>query len=368
MLRERSTRHLTTRSPLKPAPAGWPQFPQRVLRCCSAATTRPSHAATARFPPRTTYHRLSQCWAPSPSTRGTLRRPVHDTPNKARRCCARSRSIRDRRASRYSRCRSLEEARGIVVIRVCSAGGILIGGRRGPRRDLDPLAERRVWEQFRRSSHSRAASPSAAQFGAGKSASFLVFANERSIRNIQAGPKFTLGGERERESADLWADALGARRGPAIADSTPTSIGRGLFRRRDRSKAYGLDIDETGPNDFLRGGGRESRSRASVGPPPAARCVPRCIAVDRGARGPRRRPTHGRNDFRPPPSTRLMTFPLDPAPRSERASSSAVRRRRGRTAKTSFGLERGLARFRTFASTEARSRPFELGRYGQCTS
>lgn len=152
----------------------------------------------------------------------------------------------------------LERARGIAVIPNLYRGGIIVGGRRG-RGALTVRTRDGSWSSP--AFITLTGGSIGLQFGAESADVVLVFANDRSIKNIGSG-KFTLGGD-----AAATAGPLGRRSMKAVTGRSEVYVyvkSRGLFTGAVFEGAR-LDIDEDGSAAFYRGD-----SRAALEPPTAA--------------------------------------------------------------------------------------------------
>jgi lipid-binding SYLF domain-containing protein len=139
----------------------------------------------------------------------------------------------------------LQRARGIAVIPNLIRGGILLGGRRG----RGVLAIRSPNGEWSNPAFVTLTGGSfGAQFGAESADVVLVFANDRSVRNIAAG-KFTLGGD-----ATAIAGPLGRRTQAAVTGKAEVYVymhSRGLFAGA-AFEGTRLDVDEEASDNFYR--------------------------------------------------------------------------------------------------------------------
>lgn len=137
----------------------------------------------------------------------------------------------------------LERAYGIAVIPSVIRGGFFIGGRRG----RGVLAVRTPSGEWSNPAFITLTGGSIGwQFGAESTDVVLVFANERSIRNIESG-KFTLGGD-----ATAVAGPLDKRSTKAVTFKSEVYVyakSRGLFAGAAFEGAR-LDIDQEGSAAF----------------------------------------------------------------------------------------------------------------------
>jgi lipid-binding SYLF domain-containing protein len=152
----------------------------------------------------------------------------------------------------------LQRARGIVVIPTLIRGGFFIGGRRG----RGVLAVRTTTGDWANPAFVTLTGGNLGlQFGAEAEDVVLVFANDRSVKNIASG-KFTLGGD-----ATAIAGPMGKRTTAAVTGKSEVYIyarSRGLYAGASFEGAR-LDVDEEGNATFY--GGDE---RAALGPTSAS--------------------------------------------------------------------------------------------------
>jgi lipid-binding SYLF domain-containing protein len=131
----------------------------------------------------------------------------------------------------------LQRARGIAVIPNLIRGGLLLGGRRG----RGVLAIRSPNGEWSNPAFVTLTGGSfGAQFGAESADVVLVFANDRSVRNIASG-KFTLGGD-----ATAIAGPLGRRTQTAVTGKAEVYVymhSRGLFAGA-AFEGTRLDVDQ----------------------------------------------------------------------------------------------------------------------------
>jgi lipid-binding SYLF domain-containing protein len=140
----------------------------------------------------------------------------------------------------------LERARGIAVIPNLIRGGFIVGGRRG-RGVLTVRAENGAWSNP--AFITLTGGSIGWQLGAESADVVLVFANDRSIKNIEGG-KFTLGGD-----ATAVAGPLGRRSTKAVTARSEVYIyvrSRGLFAGAAVEGAR-LDIDQDASAAFYSG-------------------------------------------------------------------------------------------------------------------
>lgn len=140
----------------------------------------------------------------------------------------------------------LQRARGIAVIPNVIRGGFLLGGRRG-RGVLIVRTPSGGWSNP--AFITLTGGSIGVQFGAEAMDVVLVFANDRSVKNIASG-KFTLGGD-----ASAVAGPLGRRNTAAVTGRSEVYIyvkrGRGAFAGATFEGAR-LDVDEDGNALFYR--------------------------------------------------------------------------------------------------------------------
>ncbi len=139
----------------------------------------------------------------------------------------------------------LQRARGIAVIPNVIRGGLVFGGRRG----RGVLAIRSPNGEWSNPAFVTLTGGSiGAQFGAESADVVLVFANDRSVRNIASG-KFTLGGD-----ATAVAGPLGRRTQAAVTGRAEVYVymhSRGLFAGA-AFEGTRLDVDQEASAAFYR--------------------------------------------------------------------------------------------------------------------
>jgi lipid-binding SYLF domain-containing protein len=139
----------------------------------------------------------------------------------------------------------LQRARGIAVIPNLIRGGFVFGGRRG----RGVLAIRSPNGEWSNPAFVTLTGGSfGAQFGAESADVVLVFANDRSVRNIASG-KFTLGGD-----ATAIAGPLGRRTQAAVTGRAEVYVymhSRGLYAGA-AFEGTRLDVDQDASNAFYR--------------------------------------------------------------------------------------------------------------------
>jgi len=202
----------------------------------------------------------------------------------------------------------LEEARGIVVIPGMFRGGIMIGGRRG-RGVIAIRSPSGAWSNP--AFITLTGGSLGAQFGAEKTDVVLVFANERSIRNIQAG-KFTLGGDASAIGGPMGRRTSGVVTGRAEVYAYQHS--RGLFAGAT-FEGIRLDVDEDADDTFYGNSGVKAFGEQGVATPRSA--LPFLDALRRSAEisPPLGGPPGSAATQSPSSNEGAVTFPLDPAPR-----------------------------------------------------
>jgi lipid-binding SYLF domain-containing protein len=139
----------------------------------------------------------------------------------------------------------LQRARGIAVIPNLIRGGFVFGGRRG-RGVLAHPSRNGEWSNP--AVVTLTGGSFGAQFGAESADVVLVFANDRSVRNIASG-KFTLGGD-----ATAIAGPLGRRTQTAVTGRAEVYVymhSRGLFAGA-AFEGTRLDVDQEASAAFYR--------------------------------------------------------------------------------------------------------------------
>jgi lipid-binding SYLF domain-containing protein len=198
----------------------------------------------------------------------------------------------------------LQRARGIVVIPNLIRGGFLFGGRRG----RGALAVRTPSGGWSNPAFVTLTGGSfGAQFGAETADVVLVFANERSVRNIADG-KFTLGGD-----AAAVAGPLGRRTTAAMTGRAEVYVymhSRGLFAGA-AFEGTRLDVDEDANAAFYAGSDARALGEQGFGTPTSALTFLEALrnavlleAVPPGASLTRGAPTA-------PVPEEALTFPLE---------------------------------------------------------
>jgi lipid-binding SYLF domain-containing protein len=139
----------------------------------------------------------------------------------------------------------LQKARGIAVIPDMIRGGFLFGGRRG-RGVIAIRSPNGEWSNP--AFLTLTAGSFGAQFGAESADVVLVFANERSVRNIASG-KFTLGGDAAAVAGPVGRNARTVATGRAEVYVYMHS--RGLFAGAT-FEGTRLDIDQDASAEFYR--------------------------------------------------------------------------------------------------------------------
>jgi lipid-binding SYLF domain-containing protein len=192
----------------------------------------------------------------------------------------------------------LQRARGIAVIPKVIRGGLIFGGRRG----RGVLAIRSPNGEWSNPAFVTLTGGSiGAQFGAESADVVLVFANDRSVRNIASG-KFTLGGD-----ATAVAGPLGRRTQGAVTGRAEVYVymhSRGLFAGA-AFEGTRLDVDEEAGAAFYRNTRGVPLGAQTFETPAAA--LPFLDAVRSAAVVPGARNV----DAPPPESGEAVTFPLE---------------------------------------------------------
>jgi lipid-binding SYLF domain-containing protein len=157
----------------------------------------------------------------------------------------------------------LQRARGIAVIPNLIRGGFVFGGRRG----RGVLAIRSPNGDWSNPAFVTLTGGSfGAQFGAESADVVLVFANDRSVRNIASG-KFTLGGD-----ATAIAGPLGRRTQTAVTGRAEVYVymhSRGLFAGA-AFEGTRLDVDQEASAAFYRNTAGVPLGAQTFETPPAA--------------------------------------------------------------------------------------------------
>jgi lipid-binding SYLF domain-containing protein len=198
----------------------------------------------------------------------------------------------------------LQRARGIAVIPNLIRGGLLFGGRRG--RGL--LAIRSPNGEWSNPAFVTLTGGSfGAQFGAESADVVLVFANDRSVRNIASG-KFTLGGD-----ATAMAGPLGRRTQVAVTGRAEVYVymhSRGLFAGA-AFEGTRLDVDEEASAAFYRNTNGVPLGAQTTETPGAA--LPFLDALRSAAVPAGPATTRAPNDTAtaPPDAGEAVTFPLE---------------------------------------------------------
>lgn len=159
----------------------------------------------------------------------------------------------------------LQRARGIAVIPNVIRGGFLVGGRRG-RGVLIVRTPSGGWSNP--AFITLTGGSIGLQFGAEAMDVVLLFANDRSVRNIASG-RFTLGGD-----ASAVAGPLGRRNTAAVTGRSEVYVyvkrARGAFAGATFEGAR-LDVDEDGNELFYAGaGGAQALGEQSYATPQSA--------------------------------------------------------------------------------------------------
>ena len=201
----------------------------------------------------------------------------------------------------------LQRARGIVVIPNLIRGGFLFGGRRG----RGVLAVRTPNGEWSNPAFVTLTGGSfGAQFGAESADVVLVFANDRSVRNIASG-KFTLGGD-----AAAVAGPLGRRSAAAVTGRAEVYVymhSKGLFAGA-AFEGTRLDVDQDGSAAFYLNSGAKALAEQTAGTPgsalPFLESLRSAAVLSPLPVGAPPRPASAPA----PASEEAVTFPIDQAP------------------------------------------------------
>lgn len=192
----------------------------------------------------------------------------------------------------------LQRARGIAVIPNVIRGGLVFGGRRG----RGVIAIRSPNGEWSNPAFVTLTGGSiGAQFGAESADVVLVFANDRSVRNIASG-KFTLGGD-----ATAVAGPLGRRTQVAVTGRAEVYVymhSRGLFAGA-AFEGTRLDVDQEASAAFYRNTRGVPLGAQTFETPAAA--LPFLDALRSAAVLPRAASVDGP----PPGGGEAVTFPLE---------------------------------------------------------
>ncbi|HVY65206.1 MAG TPA: lipid-binding SYLF domain-containing protein [Gammaproteobacteria bacterium] len=201
----------------------------------------------------------------------------------------------------------LEQARGILVVPNLFRGGFVIGGRRG-RGVLSIRSPSGAWSNP--AFVTLTGGSVGAQIGAESADLVLVFANDRSVRNIQAG-KFTVGGDASAIGGPMGRRTSGVISGKAEVYAYMHS--RGLFAGAT-FEGLRLDIDEDAGDAFYARSG--VKPLGEQGPNTPASTLPFLDALRRAAMlpGPPVGGPGGGVSQSPSSNEGAVTFPLDQAP------------------------------------------------------
>jgi lipid-binding SYLF domain-containing protein len=196
----------------------------------------------------------------------------------------------------------LQRARGIAVIPKLIRGGLVFGGRRG----RGVLAIRSPNGEWSNPAFVTLTGGSfGAQFGAESADVVLVFANDRSVRNIASG-KFTLGGD-----ATAIAGPLGRRTQTAVTGKAEVYVymhSRGLFAGA-AFEGTRLDVDQEASADFYRGTNGVPLGAQTFETPAAA--LPFLDALRTAAVLPGTSVVAPHESSAPPSRDEAVTFPLE---------------------------------------------------------
>ena len=203
----------------------------------------------------------------------------------------------------------LQQARGIAIVPNLIRGGFILGGRRG----RGVLAVRMSNGEWSNPAVITVTGGSIGwQFGVESADLVLIFANDRSVRNIEDG-RFTLGGE-----AAAVAGPLGRRSSTTVTARSEIYAylrSRGLFAGAAVEGAR-LDVDEQGGRRFYgREGAVPLRPVSSQTPSSVRQFLDVLTAAARpvGVRPAPPAPSGPRPDPRPAEEEATI-FPLEPAP------------------------------------------------------
>ncbi len=201
----------------------------------------------------------------------------------------------------------LEQARGILVVPGLFRGGFVIGGRRG-RGVLAIRSPSGAWSNP--AFVTLTGGSFGAQIGAESADLVLVFENDRSVRNIQAG-KFTVGGDASAIGGPMGRRTSGVISGKAEVYAYMHS--RGLFAGAT-FEGLRLDVDEEAGDDFYARSGVKPLGEQGPGTPATA--LPFLDALRRAAMLPGPPVGGPANATTQSPSSNegAVTFPLDQAP------------------------------------------------------
>jgi lipid-binding SYLF domain-containing protein len=199
----------------------------------------------------------------------------------------------------------LQRTRGIAVIPNLIRGGFVFGGRRG----RGVIAIRSPNGEWSNPAFVTLTGGSiGAQFGAESADVVLVFANDRSVRNIASG-KFTLGGD-----ATAIAGPLGRRTQTAVTGRAEVFVymhSRGLFAGA-AFEGTRLDIDQEASAAFYRNTSGVPLGAQTVETPSAA--LPFLDALRTAAVLPGSASSvapNGASPGSPPSGEEAVTFPLE---------------------------------------------------------
>lgn len=202
----------------------------------------------------------------------------------------------------------LQQARGIVIVPGLIRGGFILGGRRG-RGVLVVRAPSGDWSNP--AFITLTGGSIGWQFGVESGDLVLIFANDRSVRNIEAG-RFTLGGE-----AAAVAGPLGRRSSTTVTARSEVYAylrSRGLFAGAAVEGAR-LDVDEQGGRRFYGRGGAEPLGPVSAATPASVRNFLDVLAsASRPSGAPPTRPGPPGTRSAPPAEEEATIYPLELTP------------------------------------------------------
>jgi SH3 domain-containing YSC84-like protein 1 len=205
----------------------------------------------------------------------------------------------------------LQRARGIAVIPNVIRGGFFVGGRRG-RGVLLVRSANGGWSNP--AFMTLTGGSIGLQFGAEAMDVVLVFANDRSVKNIESG-KFTLGGD-----ASAVAGPLGKRNTAAVTGKSEVYIytkrGRGAFAGATFEGAR-LDVDEEGSEAFYAASGVQALGDQSYSTPQSALRLLETVQVAAAlpAAPVPHDPAHGEAQPQAAAEEEAVIYPLDGAAR-----------------------------------------------------
>jgi lipid-binding SYLF domain-containing protein len=210
----------------------------------------------------------------------------------------------------------LERARGVIVIPGLIRGGFFIGGRRG----RGVLAVRTTSGDWSNPAFVTLTGGNVGlQFGAEAEDVVLVFANDRSVRNIESG-KFTLGGD-----ATAIVGPMGKRTTAAVTGKSEVYIytrGRGGLYAGASFEGARLDVDEEGNAAFYAGDERAALGPTTASTPASALgylTTLRGVSSTTGlatttTAAPATKPSDGTSASAPGPAEQAIIYPIEEGP------------------------------------------------------